>query len=141
MCGSSEQQSCTVLASTTTAWRSGTQISSAQLVSHSAVAYRRAVRVFSSNTQSSRLSWPSMDSRMFELSASDGSARAGSLHLSGQTLALPAMLLYSKRGSPLNLTPDVARPFGPGKHIDATQLCVPWQALVCTSLCPDRPQH
>ena len=68
--------------------------------------------------------WSGADHPMLELTRSDGLARAGSLQLSGHAVELPAMLLYTKRGSTLNLTPDMARPLGPAKHVDVTQLYV-----------------
>jgi hypothetical protein len=40
-------------------------------------------------------------------------------------MVTPALLLYTRRGSPLNLTPDLVDQFGAeakGLHIDATHL-------------------
>ena len=81
----------------------------------------------------SRRAWTGVDYPMLELTGSDGLARAGSLQLSGHCVELPAMLLYTKRGSTLNLTPDLARPLGPGKHVDVTQLYV--QSANSSSFC------
>ena len=72
---------------------------------------------------------------MLELTASDGAARTGFLELAGKRLELPAMLMYTKRGSTFNLTPDIAQPLGKGKHVDATQLYAQCSQLATPAVC------
>lgn len=50
---------------------------------------------------------------MFDLQATDGNARAGTLKTSHGTLQTPGCLLYTKKGSMLNLTPDMVAKLGP----------------------------
>lgn len=62
---------------------------------------------------------------MFRVTAREGCARTGILSWKGQDMATPALLLYTRKGSPLNLTPDLVDQLGPeakGLHIDATHL-------------------
>eukprot|EP00884_Botryococcus_braunii_P013285 jgi/Botrbrau1/21958/Bobra.0249s0081.1 len=61
---------------------------------------------------------------MFRITARDGCARTGILTLRGQEFQTPAVLLYTRRGGPLNLTPDLVEELGPDAasyHLDATQ--------------------
>lgn len=63
----------------------------------------------------------------FEVIKKDGAARLGRLTHARGVLETPALLLYTRRGSPLYLTPDMQRELGPdGQNIllDATQLYV-----------------
>ncbi|KAK9862398.1 hypothetical protein WJX84_002635 [Apatococcus fuscideae] len=46
--------------------------------------------------------------RVFEIEASSQQARTGLIHTAHGTLKTPAMLLYTRRGGLLNLTPDMA---------------------------------
>lgn len=50
---------------------------------------------------------------MFDLQATDGNARAGTLTTSHGTLQTPGSLLYTRKGSLLNLTPDMVARLGP----------------------------
>ena len=44
---------------------------------------------------------------MFSISITDGQARCGVLSTPGGTIDTPALLVYTHRGSPLNLTADL----------------------------------
>lgn len=61
----------------------------------------------------------------FDIIDRDGSARTGVIrHVHGQ-LQTPALLLYTRRGSPLHLTPDMVQHLGPtGQNtlVDVTKL-------------------
>lgn len=62
---------------------------------------------------------------MFSVSQTDGKARTGTLTARQGEVATPAALLYTFRGSPLNLTPDLLESLGPEArmmHLDASQL-------------------
>ena len=62
---------------------------------------------------------------MFEVSGTDGKARTGTLTANQRRVATPAALLYTFRGSPLSLTPDLLDSMGPEArtlHLDASQL-------------------
>ena len=61
----------------------------------------------------------------FEVAERDGSARRGILSHRRGLLQTPALLLYTRRGSPLYLTPDVVDKLGQGGDnylIDVTKL-------------------
>ncbi|CAL8467578.1 g7116 [Coccomyxa elongata] len=61
---------------------------------------------------------------MFSVSQTDGKARSGTLTARQGEVATPAALLYTFRGSPLNLTPDMLESLGPEArimHLDASQ--------------------
>ena len=61
----------------------------------------------------------------FEIAKRDGAARAGVLKHSRGQLQTPALLLYTKRGSPMYLTPDMIHQLGPGGQsyiVDVTKL-------------------
>ena len=67
----------------------------------------------------------SMPASGFSVHNTDGTARTGVLHAKHGEIATPAALLYTFRGSPLNLTPDLLSSLGPDAralHIDASQL-------------------
>ena len=62
---------------------------------------------------------------MLSVSQTDGKARTGTLTARQGEVATPAALLYTFRGSPLNLTPDLLESLGPEArmmHLDASQL-------------------
>lgn len=65
------------------------------------------------------------ESTTFEVIKKDGAARTGILrHSQGQTQT-PALLIYTRRGSPLHLTPDLVQHLGEaGRNtlIDVTKL-------------------
>lgn len=61
----------------------------------------------------------------FSIQREDGMARTGVIRLNGRQIETPALLLYTKRGSPLYLTPDVLETLGPAAQcflIDPTKL-------------------
>ncbi|BDA42772.1 probable Queuine tRNA-ribosyltransferase accessory subunit 2 [Coccomyxa sp. Obi] len=61
---------------------------------------------------------------MFSVSQTDGKARTGTLTARQGEVATPAALIYTFRGSPLNLTPDLLESLGPDArmmHLDASQ--------------------
>ena len=61
----------------------------------------------------------------FDLVASDGLARAGRLTHKNGFVETPAVLLYSRRGSALHLTPDLLETLGEGANnflVDASHL-------------------
>ena len=61
----------------------------------------------------------------FSVLSSCGQARTGLLKHAHGELQTPALLLYTRRGSPLYLTPDVLQQLGSEGHsfaLDATQL-------------------
>ena len=61
---------------------------------------------------------------MFQLEECAQHARAGRLTVAGRSLETPGLLLYCKRGHPLNLTPDTAalNKLSTGRVLDATEL-------------------
>ena len=61
----------------------------------------------------------------FSVLSTSGQARTGLLKHAQGELQTPALLLYTRRGSPLYLTPDVLQQLGSEGHsfaLDATQL-------------------
>ena len=48
----------------------------------------------------------------FDVLDKDGSARTGTLLFSNGQIQTPALLLYTRRGSPLHLTPDMVQQLG-----------------------------
>ena len=65
------------------------------------------------------------DTLSFELSDQEGSARNGVLRYRRGQLKTPALLLYSRRGSPLHLTPDMLQQLGEAGQnmtLDVTKL-------------------
>ena len=73
---------------------------------------------------------------MFYVDHTDGKARTGTLTTRQCEVATPAALLYTFRGSPLSLTPDLLDSLGPEArtlHLDASQLYGLFQ--------PSRPCH
>ncbi len=51
---------------------------------------------------------------MYKITSSDGEARSGTLVLSnGRELTTPSMLLYTRRGGSLHLTPDLLETLRP----------------------------
>eukprot|EP00887_Chlorella_sp_A99_P007224 scaffold2.g7224.t1 len=62
---------------------------------------------------------------MFSVTAVDGAARAGTLATAHGVIATPAMLLPTRRGSPLNMTPDLVaklQPAAAAVQVDVLQL-------------------
>jgi hypothetical protein len=62
---------------------------------------------------------------MFKVVATDGLARAGVLATSSSTMTTPGMLIYARRGMPLNLTPDMLdtlKPLASAVQINALHL-------------------
>jgi queuine/archaeosine tRNA-ribosyltransferase len=59
---------------------------------------------------------------MFTLHRTEGEARCGVLKTRGGAIDTPALLVYSHRGSPLNLTPDLLERLKP--DVQAVQLDV-----------------
>lgn len=61
----------------------------------------------------------------FNITASEGNARAGQLATASGPLATPALLAYTHRGGMLNLTPDLLENLQPelqGVAVDVLQL-------------------
>lgn len=60
----------------------------------------------------------------FTVSSTEGQARCGALSTAGGTIDTPGLLLYTHRGSPLNLTPDLLEKLKPdvqGVQLDVLQ--------------------
>ena len=57
----------------------------------------------------------SFEGLTFQIVGNDGSARNGLLRHAHGRLQTPALLLYTKRGSPLYLTPDMMQHVGEGR--------------------------
>ncbi len=67
----------------------------------------------------------SSSSSMFQVEATDGKARAGTLKTKHGSIQTPGCLLYTKKGSMLNLTPDMVAKLGPNAmHVDPMHLYV-----------------
>lgn len=61
----------------------------------------------------------------FSVLKEEGHARVGQLKSKGRELETPALLMYTRRGSPLYLTPDMLQHLGPeAKYfaLDSTKL-------------------
>ncbi len=59
---------------------------------------------------------------MFDIHRTEGEARCGVFNTRGGAIDTPALLVYSHRGSPLNLTPDLLDQLKP--DVQAVQLDV-----------------
>lgn len=59
----------------------------------------------------------------FTLSATEGKARAGQLTTKHGTIQTPAALIYTRRGGPLSMTPDLIETLQPqGFQVDVLHL-------------------